>query len=149
MSEPTKKKVAGGNGRGYFPLSEKSREIENKRREALANAGHTWAKNEPFPNGDGYIMISECFADFLKQAVKRNNRKDFRLNYKFWKNDTEVEGGAQIAFSDSQYRYTEEGLGNRYQNFRDFKKDWKPKDSDDDDGFGDAPDDDFDDDIPF
>ena len=149
MSEPTKKKVAGGNGRGYFPLSEKSREIENKRREALADAGHSWAKNEPFPNGDGYIMISRCFVDFLDQAVERNDNQDFRLNYKFWKSDTEAEGGANIAFKDSQYRYTEEGVGNRYQSFREFKKDWQPKHSSDSDGFGAAPDDDFDDDIPF
>tara|TARA_Y100000996_G_C22374463_1_gene582415 strand:+ start:154 stop:603 length:450 start_codon:yes stop_codon:yes gene_type:complete len=149
MSDSSKKQVAGGNGRGYFPLSAKSAEIENKRRDALADAGHTWAKTEPFPDGDGYIMVSRCFVDFLDQAVERNDNEDFRLNYKFWKNDTEVEGGANIAFKDSQYRYTEEGVGNRYQNFRDFKKEWKPKHSSAVDDFSEAEDVLEDDDIPF
>jgi hypothetical protein len=152
MSDSFKKKVAGGNGRGYFPMGERSKEIENKRRDALADAGHTWAKEEPFPNGDGYIMISRCFVDFLDEAVDRNNNEDFRLNYKFWK-EAKEDGGGTIKFQDSQYMYTEEGVGNRYQDFRNFKKDWQPKHSTGtampDDDFGTPPADEFDDDIPF
>ena len=75
--------VAGGNGRGYYPLSKQSLERENKRREALRNKGHDWVNDEPMPNADGFVMGSKEFAEFMSYISEKNDGKDYRLNYKF------------------------------------------------------------------
>ena len=75
--------VAGGNGRGYFPLSKQSLERENKRREALRSKGHAWVDDEPMPNADGFVMGSKEFAEFMSYLSEKNDGKDYRLNYKF------------------------------------------------------------------
>ena len=116
--------VKGGNGRAYFPLREKSKEIENKRRDALAAKGHAWAKEEAMPNGDGFVMVSKRFVDFLTEALERNDKEDFRVNYKFW-HEKQEDGRTVVKFQDASYMWSSPGAGNRYTDLRTFDQDEK------------------------
>jgi len=129
-------KVKGGNGRGFFPLSGKGKENEDRRREALVEKGNTWVNTTDYPSGDGFLMVDKRFVEFLKEALDRNNDEDFRCNYQFFRVE-KGDGEFTLKFQNAYYMYTEPGVGNRYQDLRTFDP------TEDEDGFED------DKEIPF
>lgn len=128
--------VAGGNGRGYYPLSKQSLERENKRREALLSKGNDWVNDEPMPNADGFVMGSKEFIEFMSYLNEKNGGNDYRLNYKFrFKfsqngEDTTKDFEERLAKSgvsiklefDSVFGQWDEGDQKKYLSLREFKK---------------------------
>lgn len=136
--------VHAGKGRMY-PLSKESKQKEQDRLQGLVEQGQSWAAKAVAHDYDGYFQINQGVIDFFQHCFDKIEEKDergsVRINWKGFKK-TKNDGTPQLNI---------EGLwaAGGYSMGKFLSREAPASAPAGDDGFGAAPDDDFDDDIPF
>lgn len=130
--------VQGGNGRLY-PISPEDKAKEKARMEEKGvEIGAEWLKTKEAPDYDGFFNINAAFVEYLSQGVAASESGVVRMNIKGYKAKKQ-DGTPQLN--------VEEHWIKEVGTYKQFKAATSAPESFDD--FGEAPDDPFDDDIPF